>query len=568
VVIMTRRRYATSALCCLVVGLALAACSSSTALPAPLPTLGEEGLAAPEAVSTEPPTLAPESSWIQPGVPQTIADRVGPALAQAGFVPSDSADGATLRVVLNPGPDAVLAGEWIYVVAAPFPTVPDEVSWAGLQRYWLTGDAAALPGFETPPQVVVPASVADLLIAQVGPPAGGLPLNMGDAGGLVDIAWSVRPSISVLPFEALEPRWKILSLDGQSVLDKALNTTTYPLTIRVGVLAGSEAAVQAATMLQGSGAWQPTNRDPARLTNITMTGVTALVRATASQMVVKGVDFPAKQILPFLAEADILHTSNEVSFTPQCPAPKWEGPPLDFCSQPTHFSLLQTIGLDIVELTGNHNNDVGTAAFEYTLDLYKNGGIVYYGGGSDLEDALAPRVVLAPDGTRIAFVGCNSAGPYIAWATESSPGAAPCDDWTAITERIAALKANNEADVVIATLQYQERDSHEPSLQQITDFEQLAAAGADIVSGSQAHRPQGFSFTGGAFIHYGVGNLFFDQPELENRQMFADRHVFYAGRHISTVLFTGVIEYYSQPRPMTAEERAAFLELIFEASGW
>jgi hypothetical protein len=42
----------------------------------------------------------------------------------------------------------------------------------------------------------------------------------------------------------------------------------------------------------------------------------------------------------------------------------------------------------------------------------------------------------------------------------------------------------------------------------------------------------------------------------------------YEGRHISTVLFTGMMEAWAQPRSMTAQERAEFLPIIFEASGW
>jgi poly-gamma-glutamate capsule biosynthesis protein CapA/YwtB (metallophosphatase superfamily) len=131
------------------------------------------------------------------------------------------------------------------------------------------------------------------------------------------------------------------------------------------------------------------------------------------------------------------------------------------------------------------------------------------------------------------------------------------------------LKANNEADVVIATLQYLELPQYDPSPEQIVDFERLATAGADIVSGSQAHQPQGFGYADGSFIHYGVGNLFFDQMDyIENRQMFADKHVFYGGKHISTILFTGMMEDWAQPRPMTPEERAEFLQLIFDVSPW
>jgi len=90
-----------------------------------------------------------------------------------------------------------------------------------------------------------------------------------------------------------------------------------------------------------------------------------------------------------------------------------------------------------------------------------------------------------------------------------------------------------------------------------------------IVSGSQAHRPQGFEFFRGGLIHYGLGNLFFDQMWSEpTRQELIDRHVFYDGRYISTEILTAYLEDYAQPRPMTADERAELLSEIFSASRW
>jgi len=97
----------------------------------------------------------------------------------------------------------------------------------------------------------------------------------------------------------------------------------------------------------------------------------------------------------------------------------------------------------------------------------------------------------------------------------------------------------------------------------------MVDAGAVIVSGSQAHHPQGFEFYKGAFIHYGLGNLFFDQMwSTGTRQEIVDRHVIYQGRHISTELHTYLLEDYAQPRPMTPEERRELLKAVFKASGW
>ncbi len=102
-----------------------------------------------------------------------------------------------------------------------------------------------------------------------------------------------------------------------------------------------------------------------------------------------------------------------------------------------------------------------------------------------------------------------------------------------------------------------------------------------VVQGSQAHTPKEMEFFNDSFIHYGLGNLYFDQMHVYqayltvgNQQIpttrleFVDRHVFYNGRHISTDLITLMLEDYAQPRLMTAEEREAFLTDIFAASGW
>ncbi len=119
----------------------------------------------------------------------------------------------------------------------------------------------------------------------------------------------------------------------------------------------------------------------------------------------------------------------------------------------------------------------------------------------------------------------------------------------------------------------------------------MSEAGAVVVSGSQAHHPQTMTFdrdllfSNDGFIHYGLGNLFFDQmrmPDGENvpaifdeelpvagtRLEFLDLHIFYDNRYINTQLLTAVLEDYARPRPMTEEEREVFLTRMFEASEW
>jgi poly-gamma-glutamate synthesis protein (capsule biosynthesis protein) len=133
---------------------------------------------------------------------------------------------------------------------------------------------------------------------------------------------------------------------------------------------------------------------------------------------------------------------------------------------------------------------------------------------------------------------------------------------------IARLRAKGY--LPIATFQHFEYYTYAALPNQIADFGGMAEAGAAIVSGSQAHHPQAIAFQDGAFIHYGLGNLFFDQLDVGpgTRLAFIDRHVLYDGRYISTELLTIVFEDYARARPMNAAEREALLRSTFAASGW
>lgn len=449
-------------------------------------------------------------------------------------------------------PNAVPAGTWVYAAAAPFYTLEDGVASADLRAIW-TGDPAAPAGRS----LLVTTDTMKALTGLWGPPTGEtvhavVPTDLLSEAIRLD-GWAV------LPFDHLEPRWKVLRVDGLSVLEKGLDLETYPLALHLYL--GSEGRPDAVRLLpQGI-----TNRDESRMAVVVMTGVTALTRGTARMMEEKGITYPAQDIGPWLREADLTHISNEVSFTPDCPTPPPSGT-MTFCSHDRYIELLEAVGTDVVELTGNHNNDYGVGPDLHTLDLFRKRGWRWFGGGANLAEATRPlTVTLGPN--RLAFLGCNQVGPAYAWATEDSPGAAPCSDWGWIKAQIAALRADGWLPIV--TVQAYETYEYFPTPGQVEAFRALAEAGAVIVQGSQAHQPQGFDFHAGAFIHYGLGNLFFDQMwSLGTRQEFIDRHVFYDGRHIGVELLTAMLEEYGRPRPMTSEERRALLEATFAVSEW
>ena len=301
------------------------------------------------------------------------------------------------------------------------------------------------------------------------------------------------------------------------------------------------------------------------MTVVLMTGVSALVRTTSWQMEQRGALFPAQDIGDWLRSADLTHVSNEVSFSEACPPPDPYSSALRFCSLPAHIALFEDVGVDLVELTGNHLLDWGEPAFLYTLGLYAERGWQVFGGGANQDAAVQP-VLVEHNGNRLAFLGCNAAGPPADWATSLTGGAAPCRD-PRLLEQVARLRADGY--LPLFTYQWAESLSPRPLPDQVVAFQQAAEAGAVIVSGSQAHRPQGLGFHAGSLIHYGLGNLFFDQMHtFAYRQEFLDRHVFYQGRHISTELLSAMLEDYARPRPMQPSEREQLLREIFAVSDW
>jgi hypothetical protein len=79
------------------------------------------------------------------------------------------------------------------------------------------------------------------------------------------------------------------------------------------------------------------------MTEIVMTGVTALARSTALRMEEEGILYPALDIGELLSAADFTHISNEVPFFDGCPPAKPLRAGMRFCSDPGYIELLQAL---------------------------------------------------------------------------------------------------------------------------------------------------------------------------------------------------------------------------------
>jgi hypothetical protein len=524
----------------------LAACVPATELPIATQTPVPSSSPSPAPATTTP---MPEALWVSPAVPAELFE-----ITKSWDIPlTEDPALATQKLDIS---DASQGSMWIYSLVAPFPTVTDDVAYQDLLSAWKGDPAPPIAGHA----ILMAESTLAAFTALWGDPASGV-VTVVPSDQLIDIAWN-QSAWAIIPFEEIQPKWKVLSVDSQSPIHKDFDADVYPLKAYFSLTNPESFALP------------ESNRDPSKLATVILTGVTALVRATAATMEMKGVTYPGSLIGDWLREADVTHISNEVTFDKDCPPPRSGYSNFILCSDPKYFDLLLDVGADVIDLSGDHLRDRGETALLETLAIYKKNNLPYYGGGKNAEEARQP-VLMTVNGNKIAFMGCNGkrAAKYPK-ASATSPGPALCD-YDFFGKQISALKAQGY--IIIFTIQHEECYSPSPCYTAEESFRRATDEGATIVSGTQAHFPQIMEFRGGSFIHYGLGNLFFDQmtyilPNGEvidgTRREFYDRHVFYDGRYLGTELLTAMLEDYSRPRPMTEAERAAFLSDYFYYSGW
>jgi hypothetical protein len=155
-----------------------------------------------------------QTLWISPAVPPDLAQTA----TSYGIPAATNADLATLRLDVDPDQTGfqTAASTWIYVLVAPFPALLDGISMDELQRSWVGDVASSL--LYTP--VWMDGSTLAAMTAIWGDPNPAFLISIAPQAALLDSAWDIQPSFAIIPFEDIEPRWKVLSIDGQSPLHK------------------------------------------------------------------------------------------------------------------------------------------------------------------------------------------------------------------------------------------------------------------------------------------------------------------------------------------------------------
>jgi 23S rRNA U2552 (ribose-2'-O)-methylase RlmE/FtsJ len=409
--------------------------------------------------------------------------------------------------------------------------------------------------------------------------------NNGDLNFLTDLGYSPvvkedileelegsESTIGFVEIQDLTPDYRVLSLDGKYFLDDLEGGIKRDLITRIqdvdNIFILNVVKKNILDLLDES-------FNEENIAKVNMTGVTAISRDLAAKIESSGNDeYPAENIAEFLADADLTHTSNEVSFVEGCTP----GTSMRFCSAPEYLATLLVSGIDVVELTGNHNNDYGASNNTSTIQTYIDNGMDYFGGGLDDDDA-SEILYKEVNGNKIAFLGYNYYDTMLgtgALATSSHAGA---NSYSSSKMKNDIEEARENADVVIVDFQFQECYSYPSSdiiypicyrplssPDQKGVFRLAIDYGADIVIGTQAHQPQTYELYEDGIIFYGLGNLFFDQtPWIGTRQGMVLTHYFYNGSHIQTKITPTIYDNDMQTRLATEEEGDLLLELLKDA---
>lgn len=307
--------------------------------------------------------------------------------------------------------------------------------------------------------------------------------------------------------------------------------------------------------------------DKTSVLSFAQTGVTALGRALNTKMNEVGDGrYFSEKIASFLGSFDLTHTSNESSFSERANG-------ANICSDERFIDTLTSIGLDVVELTGNHNLDCGAEDAINTIDKYEMLGIKVVGGGRNAEEAAIP-LAISQKGNSVTVLAYNQSTGGA--TTDNTPGANQYDEEDA-KARISEAKARG--DTVIVDMQYYECAEYDTSMETLTctyadssagdqvgTFRSLIDLGADVVVGTSAHQTQTFENYNGSQIYYGLGNIFFDQVWWPGTtKSLGLVHYFWNGKLIQTRKFGTIYDDTFQTRLMTDDELETFIKWLNSA---
>ena len=179
--------------------------------------------------------------------------------------------------------------------------------------------------------------------------------------------------------------------------------------------------------------------------------------------------------------------------------------PFNFRCDPDAMPVLQTSGIEVVNLGNNHSMDYGAEGLVDGLMVLDNAGLLRVGAGRNQDEAFSAASYQV-DGWSIAVVGLG--GVYLArdWlATDDSPG---MSDGLNLDRAVAAIEqAKADHDLVVVTIHWCCELETKPNSRNRDHATAFVAAGADVVFGHHHHRLQPLEFIDDTPVFWGLGNF-------------------------------------------------------------
>ena len=185
--------------------------------------------------------------------------------------------------------------------------------------------------------------------------------------------------------------------------------------------------------------------------------------------------------------------------------------PLLKCS-PKSIQAIKYCGFKAVTLANNHFRDYGDVGVLNSINIFKDEGIDYMGGGKNLSEA-SEIFYKEINGEMFAFINCCENEFSI--ASESRPGSNPLS----IPSQCRAIKvANSKAKYVIVIIQGGLEGCQYPSPRMMDTYRFFIETGADAVINHHQHCYSGYEYYLGKPICYGLGNFSFCKRDISTKR--------------------------------------------------
>lgn len=534
-------------------------------------------------VTPEPsPTATSESErprvWIDPAITTSATSE---AFALAG-----SRDGAD--VIVEPGGNSSGFAWQVLVPVVSFEAGVDALSMAQLRAIFSgeVTDWAEVGGVPGPISPAVVISQEDQLAEMLSVELGSVQGRYNDSLELLAAMAPGAGMIAFVPLERVHAGVMAVAVDGVDPVRGRGAFDNWPFVSRARVQATTDAGeALTAAVVDALAVVPPT------ATTVVATGDILPVRCSLAQIEATG-DFGSPfrgAMADYLSSADLTLGSLDTSIQ-DVNEPYRCVETTNLTTPPESIEMLTLAGFDIITVATNHVFDCGvdfcgTDAFLQTLDRLRGAGIAPIGGGTTIDEAIAPAITEV-NGVTFAVLGFDDVAAMDLEATDTAPGTAPLDDdyseeraagepafyrpaeeltLTRFTASITA--AREQADVVIVLLQSGTEDTHTPSPRSLKAVRAAIAAGADVVVGNQAHVVQALEPGDDHFAAYALGNFLFDQLHTpQHSQGYLLEMTFWGDRLANVRLVP--YEIVEQYRPVFAEGalRASILGDVYGAS--